>query len=53
MMKIKGANKAPGCSSVEIDGVVSEFIAGETTHLHMEEIHSVLEKIHIQFDYNQ
>ncbi|WJX13643.1 hypothetical protein P8452_04015 [Trifolium repens] len=27
MMKIKGANKAPGCSSVEIDGVVSEFIA--------------------------
>ncbi|PNX95537.1 pentatricopeptide repeat-containing protein at2g20540-like protein [Trifolium pratense] len=25
MMKIKGANKSPGCSSVEIDGVVTQF----------------------------
>lgn len=31
MMKKKGAHKAPGCSSVEIDGIVSEFIAGEKT----------------------
>jgi len=53
MMKIKGANKAPGCSSVEINGVVSEFIAGEKTHPRMEEIHSVLKKMHMQLDYNQ
>ncbi|XP_004490153.1 pentatricopeptide repeat-containing protein At2g20540-like [Cicer arietinum] len=53
MMKIKGANKAPGCSSTEIDGVVSEFIAGEKIHPQMEEIHSVLEKMHMQLDYNQ
>lgn len=51
MMKNKGANKAaPGCSSVEIDGVVSEFIAGEKTHPQMEEIHSVLERMHMQLD---
>ncbi|XP_058777372.1 pentatricopeptide repeat-containing protein At2g20540-like [Vicia villosa] len=52
MMKIKGANKTPGCSSVEIDGAVSEFIAGEKTHPLMEEIHTVLEKMHMQLDYN-
>ena len=50
MMKNKGADKAPGCSSVEIDGVVSEFIAGEKTHPQMEEIHSVLEKMHMQLE---
>ncbi|KAK7307067.1 hypothetical protein VNO77_39802 [Canavalia gladiata] len=50
MMRNKGVDKAPGCSSVEIDGVVSEFIAGEETHSHMKEIHSVLEKMHMQLD---
>ncbi|CAL5188627.1 unnamed protein product [Lathyrus oleraceus] len=53
IMKIKGANKIPGCSSVEIDGVVCEFVAGEKTHHQMEEIHRVLKKMHIQLDYNQ
>ncbi|RDX65461.1 Pentatricopeptide repeat-containing protein, partial [Mucuna pruriens] len=50
MMRNKGVDKAPGCSSVEIDGVVSEFIAGEETHPQMEQVHSVLEKMHMQFD---
>ncbi|XP_057763481.1 pentatricopeptide repeat-containing protein At5g06540-like [Arachis stenosperma] len=50
MMKNKGSEKAPGCSSVEIDGVISEFIAGEKTHLQMHEIHSVLKKMHMQLD---
>ena len=50
MMRNKGVDKAPGCSSVEIDGVVSEFIAGEETHPQMEEIHSVLEILHMQLD---
>lgn len=36
IMKIKGENKTPGFSSVDIYGVVSEFIAGEKTHLGME-----------------
>ncbi|KAL2349179.1 hypothetical protein Fmac_003179 [Flemingia macrophylla] len=47
VMRNKGIEKAPGCSSVEIDGVVSEFIAGEEKHLQMEEIHYVLEKMHM------
>ncbi|KAE9605559.1 putative tetratricopeptide-like helical domain-containing protein [Lupinus albus] len=50
MMKNKGADKTPGCSSVEIDGVVSEFIAGEKVHPLMEDIHSLLEKMHMQLD---
>ncbi|RYR57448.1 hypothetical protein Ahy_A05g023181 [Arachis hypogaea] len=50
MMKNKGSEKAPGCSSVEIDGVISEFIAGEKTHLQMHEIYSVLKKMHMQLD---
>lgn len=45
MMKKEGVDKAPGCSSVEINGVVYEFIAGEKTHPQMEEIHKLLEKM--------
>ncbi|KAK7309848.1 hypothetical protein RJT34_06916 [Clitoria ternatea] len=52
MMRNIGVDKAPGCSSVEIGGVVSEFIAGEETHPKMEEIHSLLKKMHMQLDYN-
>ncbi|XP_057448141.1 pentatricopeptide repeat-containing protein At2g20540-like [Lotus japonicus] len=50
VMKNKRVDKAPGCSSVEIDGVVMEFIAGEKTHPQMDEIHSILEKMHLQLD---
>ena len=38
IMKIKGANTTPGCSSVKIDGATSELIIGEKTHPQMEEI---------------
>ncbi|KAL2667093.1 hypothetical protein AAZV13_01G049400 [Glycine max] len=50
MMRNKGVDKAPGCSTVESDGVVNEFIAGEETHSQMEEIHPILEKLHMQLD---
>lgn len=50
MMREKGGWKRPGCSSVEIDGVVNEFIAGEKTHPEMEEIDSVLKIMHLHFD---
>ncbi|XP_028803658.1 pentatricopeptide repeat-containing protein At5g66520-like [Neltuma alba] len=50
IMKKKGVHKAPGCSSVEIDGIVNEFIAGEKTHPQMEEIQRVLKKVHLHFD---
>ncbi|CAJ1931949.1 unnamed protein product [Sphenostylis stenocarpa] len=52
IMRNKGLDKVPGSSSVEIGGVVSEFVAGEETDPMMKEIHSILEKIHMQLDYN-
>ncbi|OMO71979.1 hypothetical protein COLO4_27920 [Corchorus olitorius] len=51
MMKNRGVNKAPGCSSVKINGVVHEFIAGEKSHPQLEDIHSILEKLDNQLDY--
>ena len=45
MMEQRGVGKAPGCSSVEVDGVVHEFVAGEERHLQMEEVHGVLRKM--------
>ncbi|KAL8518562.1 hypothetical protein ACS0TY_009791 [Phlomoides rotata] len=45
MMKRRGVEKTPGCSSVEINGVVHEFIAGEKTHLQMDEIFQIVEVV--------
>ncbi|CAI9096494.1 OLC1v1032656C1 [Oldenlandia corymbosa var. corymbosa] len=44
-MQSRGIEKAPGCSSLEINGVVREFIAGEKTHLHREETFLLLEMV--------
>ncbi|KAJ7943375.1 Pentatricopeptide repeat-containing protein [Quillaja saponaria] len=52
MMKNKGADKAPGCSSVEIDGIVTEFVAGEKMHPQVEDMQSVLNKMHHLLDYS-
>ncbi|KAI3467270.1 hypothetical protein Pfo_023933 [Paulownia fortunei] len=48
MMKSRGVEKTPGCSSVEISGIVHEFIAGEKTHSQMDEIFELLEIINKQ-----
>ena len=32
--------KVPGCSLIEVGGVVVEFVAGDRSHVHMEEIES-------------
>ncbi|KAL7091294.1 hypothetical protein ACP275_12G096500 [Erythranthe tilingii] len=50
MMKKRGVEKTPGCSSVEINAVVHEFIAGENTHSHMDEIFELLGIIKRQLD---
>ncbi|CAA3016442.1 pentatricopeptide repeat-containing At2g20540-like [Olea europaea subsp. europaea] len=52
-MKSRGVEKTPGCSSVEINGVVHEFIAGEKTHLQMDKIYELLEIINKHFDFLQ
>ncbi|PSR88413.1 Pentatricopeptide repeat-containing protein [Actinidia chinensis var. chinensis] len=44
-MKTRGLYKTPGCSSVEINGNVHEFIAGEETHPRMEDVHVLLESV--------
>ncbi|KAF2301888.1 hypothetical protein GH714_030205 [Hevea brasiliensis] len=50
-MRNKGLNKAPGCSSIKINGIVHEFVAGEKIHKQLEEIESVLEKMKKQLNY--
>ncbi|KAL9679085.1 hypothetical protein QQ045_016939 [Rhodiola kirilowii] len=45
LMRKRDIDKAPGCSSVEINGTVHEFIAGETTHSEMAEIVHLLQKM--------
>lgn len=41
----KRVYKTPGCSLVEIKGVVHEFVAGEETHPAMDEVHIFLESV--------
>lgn len=45
LMADKGVAKEPGCSSVEIDGAVHEFFAGDTTHPQTNEIYQFLDLI--------
>ncbi|XP_047960412.1 pentatricopeptide repeat-containing protein At1g59720, chloroplastic/mitochondrial [Salvia hispanica] len=45
LMMDKGVDKEPGCSSVEVDGVVHEFFAGDTTHPCSREIYQFLKWI--------
>ncbi|XP_060189557.1 pentatricopeptide repeat-containing protein At1g08070, chloroplastic-like [Lycium barbarum] len=42
-MKEKGVVKQPGCSWINIDGVVHEFLAGSSSHAQNESLHSVLQ----------
>ncbi|XP_011629221.1 pentatricopeptide repeat-containing protein At1g31430 [Amborella trichopoda] len=42
-MKDLGIKKVPGCSSIEVNGVVHEFIVGDTSHPQMRYIYSLLD----------
>ncbi|KAL4185633.1 hypothetical protein AMTRI_Chr10g231660 [Amborella trichopoda] len=44
-MRGKGIKKTPGCSSIEIDGVVHEFVVGDTKHLKKREIYKMLDEM--------
>lgn len=52
LMRNRGVDKAPGCSSVEIDRAVYEFIAGEKTHPQIEEMQLVLHTINKQMNFS-
>lgn len=45
MMSSKGIKKTPGCSLIEINGVVHEFVAGDQSHPQSKELYSHLQKI--------
>ncbi|KAK2973229.1 hypothetical protein RJ640_013877 [Escallonia rubra] len=47
-MKSQGIHKTPGCSSVEINGVIHEFVAGEKMNPRIEDMHTLLAIISIQ-----
>ncbi|MCL7038625.1 hypothetical protein MKW94_029594 [Papaver nudicaule] len=45
MMKDRNIRKVPGCSWIELDGNVHEFVIGDTSHPEFREIYSVLDKL--------
>ncbi|KAI4354469.1 hypothetical protein L6164_003329 [Bauhinia variegata] len=45
MMKDYDIRKDPGCSWIEIDGVIHEFLVEDSSHPRAREIHSMLEEI--------
>ncbi|XP_058183802.1 pentatricopeptide repeat-containing protein At1g31430-like [Rhododendron vialii] len=44
-MKAIGVKKASGCSSIEVDGCVHEFLVGDASHRKMKEVHAMLDGI--------
>ncbi|KAL5218316.1 hypothetical protein ABZP36_019000 [Zizania latifolia] len=44
-MSKRGIKKVPGCSVVELDGEVHEFIAGDESHPQYKEIHRMIEEM--------
>jgi len=45
IMKAKGVRKLPGCSVIEVDGEVHEFIVGDKTHPRHDDIEMMLAEI--------
>ncbi|XP_057967933.1 pentatricopeptide repeat-containing protein At1g08070, chloroplastic-like [Malania oleifera] len=45
LMIEKGAHKTPGCSSVEVDNIIHEFVAGDTSHSQFPLINAFLDEI--------
>lgn len=44
-LKDKGLKKEPGCSSIEVDGVVHEFLVGDMSHPRSREMYVMLEEM--------
>ncbi|XP_057488080.1 pentatricopeptide repeat-containing protein At1g08070, chloroplastic-like [Actinidia eriantha] len=45
LMIERGVHKTPGCSSIEVDNVVHEFVAGDTSHPEFRQINVFLDEI--------
>ncbi|MQL90748.1 hypothetical protein Taro_023358, partial [Colocasia esculenta] len=50
MMKENGVRKIPGCSSIEVNGVVHEFFVGDASHLQCEKIYTTSDKLETQLE---
>ncbi|KAJ4884843.1 Pentatricopeptide repeat-containing protein [Raphanus sativus] len=44
-MEVKGIKKVPGCSSVELDGVIYEFVVGDESQEESEGIYAMLDEV--------
>ncbi|CAJ1969717.1 unnamed protein product [Sphenostylis stenocarpa] len=45
LMEVRGIKKVPGCSLVEIDGIICEFFAGDSSNPETQEICRMLDEI--------
>ncbi|VFQ61233.1 unnamed protein product [Cuscuta campestris] len=45
LMNERGVLKMPGCSSIEVDNILHEFVAGDTSHPQFPQINALLDKI--------
>lgn len=45
LMRLTGIRKEPGCSSIEVNGVIHEFLVGDNSHPLSKEIYSKLDEI--------
>ncbi|OWM90804.1 pentatricopeptide repeat-containing protein At2g44880-like [Punica granatum] len=50
LMRERGANKEIGCSVIEIDGEVREFVAGDRMHPKWQHIHSTLGRLFVHME---
>ncbi|CAN6449085.1 unnamed protein product [Victoria cruziana] len=48
LMRDGGVKKAPGCSSIEINGVFHEFLVADNSHPESAEIYSMLDNVTLQ-----
>ncbi|KAK9161778.1 hypothetical protein Syun_008119 [Stephania yunnanensis] len=48
IMRHQGVMKTPGCSLIEADGVVHEFLAGDTAHPLMKDIDRMLDEVAVR-----
>lgn len=44
-MEVRGIKKLPGCSLVEVDGVIREFFAGDNSHPELLNLYVMLDEI--------
>lgn len=44
-MKNKGIEKTPGCSWIELNGMIHQFVAGDRSHLQTEQIYAMIEEM--------